>query len=39
MEDLGADERKIFKYILEQWDGRAWSGFICHRKGESGRLL
>jgi hypothetical protein len=34
LEELGADERMIFKYILKQWDGRAWSGFIWLRKGE-----
>jgi len=31
MEDLGVEDRMIFKYILKQW--RAWSGFIWLRKG------
>jgi hypothetical protein len=33
LEDLGADERMMFKYVLKQWDGRTWSEFIWLRKG------
>jgi hypothetical protein len=35
--DVG--ERKILKWILEEQDGVAWTGFIWLRIGTSGGLL
>jgi len=34
LEDLGVDGKVILKYILKNWDGKAWT-----RVGTDGRLL
>jgi hypothetical protein len=33
------DGRIILRWIIKEWDGRAWTVFICFRTGASGRLL
>jgi hypothetical protein len=27
-EDLGLNRRKLFKWILKEWNGKAWAGLI-----------
>ena len=39
MEDSGVDGRIILKFILETWDGDAWTGSIWLRIGAGGGLL
>jgi hypothetical protein len=34
--DTGIDGRIIFKWILEKWDGRAWTGLISLSVGTDG---
>jgi hypothetical protein len=35
LEDLGVDGRIILEWILREWDGWAWSGFIWLRLGQT----
>ena len=39
LEDLGVDGRIILKWIFQQWDGQAWTGFIWLRIGTGGGPL
>jgi hypothetical protein len=38
LDDPGVDGRIILKWILEVWDGEAWTGSICLRIGTGGRM-
>jgi len=33
LEDTGADRRIILRRIFRNWDGGAWTGFICYKIG------
>jgi len=37
--DLGVDGRIILEWILREWGGVAWTGFVWPRMGASGGLL
>jgi hypothetical protein len=39
VEDPGVDRRIILKWILENWDGAAWTGSSLLRLGTGGGLL
>ena len=39
LEDSGADERIIIKWIFRKWDEGVWTGVICLRIGTDGGLL
>jgi hypothetical protein len=39
LQNLGVDERVIFKEILKKWDGEAWTGLFWLKKGTGGGLL
>jgi hypothetical protein len=38
-EDLGVDGRTILECVLEEQDGKVWTGFIWLRIGTSGGVL
>jgi len=37
--DLGEDRSKLLEWVLGKQGGKVWTGFVCLRKGTSGRLL
>jgi hypothetical protein len=39
MEDLGIDGNIILEWILRKYVVRVWTGYICLRKGTSGRIF
>jgi hypothetical protein len=38
-EDLDTYGRRILEWILEEYDGRLWSGFVYLRTGASGGIF
>jgi hypothetical protein len=38
-EDLGVVRKKLLEWILEKYGGKAWTGFIWLKIGNSGGLL
>jgi hypothetical protein len=39
LENIGAHERIILKWILETWDGKTWTGSIWLRMRTGGEVL
>ena len=39
LKDVGINGRIVLKLIIQKLDGRAWTGFVCHRLQTDSRLL